>query len=343
MPRPGIVTAAVLAVLAFVAAPSAGGDRAEGPRRRTRPEITDLRVGDGGVVVTSEDAPDVEVRFRLTSKRPANVRVGFEIGVDRGGNGYVDDGDFRSASVGLPAPEGTSERRSRRRRTRVLRLHATPEGVEHVVVWRVRNELAGGRFPAVTQLQRRERPDAFDLVAFPPPVLRLTAARADSVSRAFEYDGDAPLALTFDAVQPGPSLRLVGSAADADSEDLNGNGRLDPLDGEDRNGDGILRVVGVEVLAWWVRVPQGFDPAALEPDELLRLDWRPCTLDLDLGPVVPAYNYASTFGHYVSFLWNTEADVPGDPGPFLLGMRVHRPYVVPSGFEVFSQPVTIGP
>ena len=342
MKRSGIalVAASVVAacLVGTIALDAAGGARR---RRPPRPVVSDVRIGDGGVVVTSEASPDVVVRFRLSARRRMSVPLRFEVGVDDDVNGHVDEDEFSSVVLDVDDPRGTSLPGSPKRRGNTARFEASPEGVEHVAVWRARADFLQGRHLAAVPELAWTRPDEFTFVPSTRPVLRISPRRGTADARAFEYDGNSAPVLTLESVEPGLATVLRGRAADADSEDLNGDGNLDPIDGEDRNGDGVLQAAPLDVRAWWVRVPADFDPSPLSPAELLGLGWRPCTWAWEANPPSVPGSYATPSGGPVIYRWGAEQDAPGEAGPFLVGMRVYDPQRSSSEFRVFPAPVVI--
>lgn len=342
MPRPTRSAYASFVVAAgtlLVAGTAARSDRVH-PRPRLGISALRIPEAESAPLVGDREDRHVSVEFLYTGPRRVRIPVVFEVGVDRDGDGAVEPGEFRPATVDRDAEGSTSLRRVRRRRPHLHYFQSGREGRLHTARWRPWADLGRDRWLAERPVAILDGPPgAVATVPGPRAVFRVRTRRTDvpPADVEFEYDGDtAPatsLELLLDASRPWVSFGV----RDEDAEDGNRNGALDAEEDADR--DGVLDVEPVTVRLWWSRVPEGWslpwDPAALEA-----LRWTPCTAE-----AVPVQSpresvlVAPTWGG--SFFWDVAADAPGEPGPFLVGVAAFDGGLKTGGLTVLPEPIVL--
>lgn len=340
------VAAAAALAFAFV-----GGDaQAKGRKKRRRPaEVRSVGtpVGDGG--------GNVVVPFVAASITGDATEIEVQYAIDANADGLLSDDEYRPATEDRLDP-----RNSRANREPQLYRALNTGGSQHAFVWRSLADVGPSRFPILEYAlspQGRfvpdpDNPGAFLFAAGPngSPFATGIRVRIRAVvphkkpkrrlygpwvtTDGFSLENSNAPRLTIDGVTPGTAALVGWTAYDDDSEDLNGNGRLDVADGEDMNGNGVLDAQRVGVAFDFHRLAEGEDPSSMTLFELEELAWSPCTRDpsqgdtdsLDARPGVPVPTTgplsgvpSSPSGRIWIFAWDAHRDA--GPGSYVLRAR----------------------
>ncbi len=344
----------VLAGAACTALIAAAGDSAQAAkkskRRKTKLSIPMVQTPTGlqGLAGAGEA---VLVAFQLRDRTRRRSVVEVEYGVDYDGDGVIADGtdpespsEFRSATHELRDGRDTRKLRKSKNGKRTFALYrpgTAAAGALHLWSWNQLADIGVARFAEGDVLARtvQGRPDVNPLDPDTPIFeqhtgvrLRVRAIR-NSGPRA-KTDWVTTEAFAIDNTTA-PGAVIEGGSADAaagtidlewaafsrDTEDLDADGELDPLDGEDRNGNGVLDHVNVAVAFDWYALADGETIPSTDA-ELAGLDWRPCTR-ADLGDPddgVPSGGLG--IGTRWTFVWDFVANV--GQAPFSAGDYLFR-------------------
>jgi len=278
--------------------------------------------------------------FTLYDRSGRRVDVEVEYGIDRDGDGVVADGsqegrpsEFRTATHQRRDPRDTSRVKVKSNGKRSTTYRPGRAGATHAFVWGNLADLGRARHVAGAQIVRDEHgrvvPDPFDRTqplfgdAEPGVVLRIRAIRRGGKRERTDWVYTQPFSVDSSAA---PSARVDGvadvdvdaglvaidwTAFDDDSEDLNGNGALDVLDLEDRDGDGRLHTAPVAVAFDHHLLADG-EPVPASTAVLEGLRWLPCTRADGLGdPDVGVPTAPAGVGRAATFVWDFHADVGG--------------------------------
>ncbi len=236
----------------------------------------------------------VAIPFTLKDQSFRNCDVQMQYGIDRNADGGVAEEEFRDATENR-----LDSRNTRNNRAPQLYRSAADQGAAHAIVWRSDIDLGNSRVVPgphyALDAQGRFVPQEFDpsspVVAFVDPgvIIRLRAVSVTGQkgpwlsSGAISVSGNHAPVMTIDSLTPGAVILAGWTVADADSEDLNGNGVLDLLDGEDLNGNLALDAGRVGVAFDWHRIAPGEVPASMTDDQLSALKWFACTRKAGVG------------------------------------------------------------
>lgn len=298
------------------------------------------------------------IQLSLVTERGARnkVKTEIEMGFDRNGDGVIADDEYEAAIKDRRDVRGTGINR----RGKVFRADSAP-GRRNVFVWDTLANIPEMRLvsPAL-QYTPEGRPivdpnDQQNFLVDPSQQgvrLRARAIRGKGrrlrasdwvYTNNFSVDNsiDSPTTVTVDAAfaTQAPLLDLgpVGVVAieytvrDADSEDANGNGVLDSIEGEDKNLNGELDTALVGMTYDYYRLQPGEDPSLLGQLELEGLPWSACTVfESDSDPTVDLP--AEAAGSSYRFSWYVSLDEREPEGAYILrgrafdGVRSHGPY-----------------
>jgi len=281
--------------------------------------------------------PRLALPFTLIDKTRRKVNVQVEYGIDLDGDGEIADGtddDKPSEFVSATQEHRDSRDTARVRRTEtrsIVTYRPSGAGAAHAFVWNHVADLGSARIMdgklVLRDDQGRAIPDPFDTQAplfteeMPGVVLRIRARRRGgrrqfsewSYTNAFSVDNLSAPSLRIDRVPVVDTeaglIEIEWTAFDGDSEDKNGNGRLDVVDLEDRDGDGELDAAPVAVAFDYYRLSEG-ETAPSSPLLLAGLAWSPCTHALGHGD--PDDGVASApegVGRAATFVWDYEIDL----------------------------------
>lgn len=311
-----------------VVEPTKGGRRAKSLPRITR-IATPL-----GLQGAAGAGEGVVIPFNLADRRSRTAGVEAEFGFDADADGVVDDREFRPATLVRIDPRDTSLAIPWKRRGTPFRT-APGTGRSNALVWISTLDLGRSTFlssqPVLLDGKREaEDPDnpghpIFDStgggIVFRIRTVHGRKRASDWVTTGpFDVDNDTAPSLTFDAVTIGDPVLLQWTAIDADSEDLNGNGTFDLLEGEDVDGDGVFDGEPLVVAFDFHVLAAGEDPTRLTETARAALDWQPCTRAAGLGDPddgVPS----SPVGRQYTFAWDAAADAVGVGEAVLLRAR----------------------
>jgi hypothetical protein len=342
------------------------------PKLPRRPTVVAVDTPTGLQGVAGAGA-SVVLPFRLFDRRRRRSDVEVQYGWDLNGDGLITDGTERGADrrrLGCPNEwrTATEDRLDPRdtRGNRAPRLYESgvDDGAANAYVWRTMADLPrGGVFLSdeiAIDVHGRPVPDPDNpgsfLAATGPDgaamfagvKLRVRAFRRGHgrraftgwvVTRSFDVDDDSHPSMTIDAVAndaASPRTVLVNwTAFDADSEDFNGDGRLDVDQAEDLDSDGVLDDERVGVAFDFHRLGVDEDPASMTDAQLAVVTWSPCTrmagvgdtdsLDARPGAPIPTTgdlagvaSAPSPVGRQWLFAWDSAKDVGATSGSFIL-------------------------
>jgi hypothetical protein len=365
-----VVTFGVAAAGLLASAP----DDAQAQGRRRRAAVVINLQTPLGLQGTRGAGDNVIIPFSLQdrSRRATNVEV--QYGVDLNDDGIIYPGDsevdvsqrtgqdaeYLAASEDRLAPENT-----RKNRRPQLFSTAARVGAAHAYAWRSSSDIESSAFPTSQfqftpdgrPIEDPNNPGSFLFAPTQPGVkVRVRAVRGKGRRRsagqwaytdAFALNNNTPPALTIDEVvipdplasppvQPNEIVEIKWSAFDDNSEDLDGDGEFDPIDGEDLNGNNLLDNEYVAAAFDYYELQPGDTPQAMTLEELAGLDWKPCTnADPDGNPdaVRDAQNeiifdgFASAptgvsgVGNQHTFRWLSVVDVGTINGDFIVRAR----------------------
>lgn len=322
-----LATAATL--VAAVAVPADAGKRAGRSSRLDIDVATPY-----GLQGSSGAGPQCVLPFRVYERSGRKVTVQVEYGYDRNGDGVIADG----SDPELPSEyaRATHVRRDPRDSSRIKAgrsggvavYRAVRNGATHAFVWGASADLAGARILDGRHVLRDEtgRPvrDPYrpgELVfGDPEPGVRLRiravsggARTAWTVTEPFSVDNSSAPSVTIDEIAAVDEVEgrvaVDFTGFDADSEDSNGNGVLDVLGLEDRDGDGQLDVARIAVHLDYARLADGQTVPAND-FQMAALAWFPCTRavgegDAETGIVVAP----APAGGLARFVWDTRVDL----------------------------------
>lgn len=345
----------VLAACAATVLVAAGGSRAAAARVRAQrgPEIARIAWIQAplGIQGLSGAGRDVAVPFALVDRRHARTDIQAQYGIDRDGDGAIEDGEYAPATENRRDP-----RNSRGNRAPRLFVTSSGSGAANAFVWDCAADLPGGRRPTQDyrrtdqgrRIPDRSAPGEFQFdpaaagVRFRIRAVRSVGRRVVAgdwaVTQAFTVDNDTAPRMTIDEVAPraadgapGYRVDVVWTAFDRDSEDLDGDGRFGP--DEDLDGDGRFLQEQVGVAFDFHLLEPGEDPSAMTTDELEALHWFPCTRDASDGDTdsfrapppadgeADARVFASPGGRTWRFVWDVHRDLGRVTVPMILRAR----------------------
>jgi hypothetical protein len=333
----------------------AGADAdAAGARKRRVAKIRSV-TAPLGLQGTIGAGSEVVVPFVLADRRgrPSDIEVQF--GTDLSGNGVIEDDEFFAATENITDPRNT-----RKNRKPQEYASSRKSGRANAWVWSSLSDLGTNRFPSL-EVERTpegrvlEDPDNPGSPVYkeqqPGVAIRMRARRgrrkprvSDWVrSAAFALDNAPPPSMTIDVAEPRPdgSVLLDWTAIHPDSEDHNGNGVLDTLQGEDRNQDGIGDFAPVSVyFDYFVLTAEndlppptteyGFDPG-----------WMPCTHLEGVGDPDDGVD-SSPVGRPYIFAWDASEDLgPGASAWVVFRARPSDQKRVPGDFTLWDLPILV--
>lgn len=321
-------------------------------RTRARPRVKPAKILEVitplGLQGSAGSGASVSIPFRVRDRSFRQTDIEMQYGYDRNGDGFVTDDEYR------PATEARLDSRdTRANRAPQLFTTSADAGSTHGIVWRSDVDLGDSRViegrEYLLDASGRVIRDPLDpsQPAFgydnPGVLIRLRAVSVSgrkgpwvATANGFSVDENHRPSMTIDSANPAedaPTVFRIGwTAYDPDSEDRNGNGALDILDGEDVNANGVLDVapVGVAFDWHWVDVQAGENPDAMNDAQLATLVWLPCTQDPAHGddaslvtqpgsaPVGGVASAPPGVGRSYVFAWDSDEDVGQIHGRFLL-------------------------
>jgi hypothetical protein len=328
---------AALTLAAFTITPPAEAKRQKRKRAKSLTVIPSTPLGLQGDAGAGERAV---LPFALIDRGTRRVDIQVQYGVDLDGDGEIADGtdpnkpsEYRSATHSHRDVRDTGRVKQKASGARVVTYKPSRGGASHSFVWDSAADLGRARHVAGQQIVRDETgravPDPFEPGEFvfseeqPGVVLRVRAVRRNGKRQrtdweytdAFSLDNSRIPEATVDGVESLDTELGVGTilwtAFDDDSEDANGNGVLDALDLEDRDGDGQLDDAPVAV-AFDFYVLQDGERVPTSALELAELDWQACTRADGFGD--PDDGVASAplgVGREAAFAWDFHADLEG--------------------------------
>lgn len=331
----------LLAPLALALAVGAGVHTAVAARGRAPAELIVVNTPSGlrGQAVGEADVP---LTFLIERVKARSVKVQFEYGFDRNGDGAISDGEFQELSIDRRSPLNTGKSRSRDR----FRTAGAP-GRMHTIVWDTLADLAGadirdGEFLRTEQGRLIPDPaNSEDFLRDPASqgvVVRARTRKGRGKKRrigewvstqAFSIDntrGEFATATVLGAqVDLGPDptenddVVLVSyELSDPRAEDENDNGLLDLDEDDNRNGELDTPTGGVAVDFYRLEPGEDFEGASTLVLETL--DWQPATRFEGAGD--PDTGLEATFGGTTyDFAWYAVADQLVRDGDFILRVR----------------------
>ncbi len=347
----------VAATFAMVGAaqPAAAAKGKKKPRARIVSVMTPLGLqGDLGA------GSNVGIAFVAANAAGNPVEVEMQFGRDLNSDGAITDDEFRPATEDRLDPRDT-----RSNRPPPLFPATQGEGTSNVIVWQSGQDIGVERFPLVEYLLSvhgrfipdPSAPGAFLLANGPggSPILSGVAIRLRTVTRrpgkgkkprftfspwvaseAFALDNTTKPTMKIDSVTAGTPVLVGWRAFSADTEDLDGDGRLGIGQGEDMDGDGRLDGDRMGVAFDWHRLAPGEVPTAMSDAQLEALSWSPCTRlfgagdtdSLDARPGVPvpasgdfagvASAHPTRAGQPLTFAWDAARDAGAAADSFIL-------------------------
>ena len=265
---------------------------------------------------------NVVIPFSLFDRRGRRSRVEAHFGIDLNRDGIVGDDEFRPLTDDRRDGRVTGADRLQSLKHGWTFFGAAGKGRSNALVWNSRADLPNAVHRTIDYVYTdhgRTIPapnDAHGVLfdaALPGVVVRVRTKRGKRRSGGWVYtrpfglsNATAPY-LTFGEVTAGPTTLIDWTAFDADGEDTNGDDVLDPLNLEDRNGNGVLDYAVVAVAFDHAVLADGVDPSALAVDELAALDWYACTRDPRFGDPDIGLD-ASSFGKAYTFAWDSAGD-----------------------------------
>ncbi len=377
-----LTTGAVLGAAAFAAVqpPALAGP---GAKPRKRGAVVGRVVTPLGLQGARGTGTRVVIPFTLidATRAPADIEV--EYGFD-GSRGPV-DGTIGPDEYFRATEDRLDPRNTRRNRKPQTYSTSADIGASHGFVWRSEADIASGRYetlqyrytPQGRLVPDPDHPGSFLFAPSQPGVkIRIRAVSGSGKKRvvgpwvesdAFSLNNNNAPSMSIDAVLPNATsvptasdehVLVKWTAADPDSEDLNGNGIFEPQLGEDLNGDEVAQLERMGVAFDHAPLLPGQNPATMSDEELAALAWQPCTrapeADTDAlpsGPADPAIT-ASPIGRQYTFAWDSVADVGTVHGFYALratpvdekyenGATVYlRERVLIDNWKIFSPGVT---
>ncbi len=300
----------------------------------------------------------VVIPFALAQRRSRPAFIQAEYGIDLNADGAIDESEYLPATLDIRDGRHSGETqkiRSRRKKT-VHQYETAPDtGRSNALVWNstldVRRSIFTSRLTVYTP-QGRTVPDPNN----PGRVLRLDgpggavfrvrtrrgARRASdwAVTGRFDLSAASTPDLTLDDVTSGAPTLIAWTAIHPDSEDFNDNDVLDPLIGEDMNGNGVLDEVPIAAAFDYYVLGVDEDPQELDAIELATLDWQPCTRSSDVGDAdVDVTSSANGIANI--FAWDVATDAPGDGAQVIFRARAFDGVQTGGRWVYRTDPVTI--
>ena len=336
--RPNWMLAAAVAVTAGTLVMQADPSIAASKRQLRRRLASVVRAEAPLGVRRGNDA--VILPFTLAAGKGRRSIVQVEYGYDRNGDGLVSTGDGDLASEYMPCTHNRKDPRDTASSDRPLRFKiGVPPGISHAFSWNSVADLSGQYIDALGQFVTTDEGRQVIDPNFPEDFLRTngqhgvriryrtlkggrrSGVRSDWVYTAsFTVNNNALPTLALQAVDIGDTVGIFWTGTDADSEDTNGDGVLDILGGEDRDGDGELDGADMSVAFDYHFQEGDEDLSNLTPEELAGLRWLPCTIDSTDGagnlnlPTTPN-------GRTHSTAWDWQSDPTLEGAPIILRSR----------------------
>jgi hypothetical protein len=299
---------------------------------------------------------DVEVQYGLDKNGDGKITDGTEKNADGTPAGYPNE--YSAATE-----DRIDARNTRRNRAPQLFTTAGDIGAIQNYIWKSQQDLRGVRLltteymltPQGRLVPDPDNPNSYLFATgpngeqiFAGVQVRVRGSRTVVVKRrpvkyvgewvysaAFSMNNNNKPTMTIDSVESNGTSSPTASdenviinwtVYDDDSEDLNGNDKLDIAAGEDTNGNGELDDERVGVAFDYHRLVAGENPATMTPAQIAALSWLPCTRAEGVGdtdslqatPGVPIPEEGdlaglpsapSGTGRSWQFAWNSVADV----------------------------------
>lgn len=348
-PRSRWIIAAAVAVTVGTLAVSAADSVAASKRQLKRRLATVIRAEAPLGVRRASDA--VILPFTLVAGKGKQSVVEIEFGFDRDGDGVIATGLDGRDSEYLPCTHNRADPRDTSSRDRPLRYKiGVPPGIGHAFSWNAAGDLPSRLLDVQGDLVTTDEGRPLVDPTSPEDLLRTSGhsgvriryrtlkggkragVRSDWVyTSAFTVNNNQLPELELDGVTVGDFVQIAWTGFDADSEDANGNGQLDILEGEDRNLDGTFDTSTMSVAFDYHFEEIGEDLSNLTPAELANLRWLPCTIDRDAGDDNRDQT-TSPVGTSYTAAWNWRADPLVTDRPILIRARAfdgfeHTSYV----------------